>query len=200
MFLHRKENDLGGLCPPPSRRLSGEIGLPVFDHHHGLRHPLGIYNVSPGKIVARFKKVSKELEPYLKVENEKQVKGDWFAPLQDAQERVLYSLDEHVDECYSILDCFFSDRSMRKKNAHVKLFAKHIKPHGDPLDALVNKMKHRNARLRGIVLFLGNQIVPGYFLEGMHPGGAIGPDLNIRNDPGGLTAGLAVYRCDCETR
>ncbi len=188
MLIHLKGNDPGGLCPPASWRLSGEIALPLFSHNHGLRHPLGIYTVSLGKIVERFEKVMKEMEPFLKVENVEQIKDDWVAPLLDAQERLLYSLEEHFDDCYSILDCFFQDKSVRKKNAQVKLFTKRLKPYSDIVGELVNKMKHRNARLRGIILSLGNQIVPGYFLEGVHPDGALGPDLHIHKGPDGLTA------------
>ena len=130
----------------------------------------------------------KELELLLKVKDAEQIKDDWVAPLLDAQEHFLYSLEEHFDDCYSILDCFFPDRSIRKKNAQVKLFTKRLKPYSDLVGALVNKMKHRNARLRGIILSRGNQIVPGYFLEGVHPDGALGPDLHIHKSPGGLTA------------
>ena len=130
----------------------------------------------------------KELELLLKVKDAEQIKDDWVAPLLDAQEHFLYSLEEHFDDCYSILDCFFPDRSIRKKNAQVKLFTKRLKPYSDLVGELVNKMKHRNARLRGIILSLGNQVVPGYFLEGVHPDGALGPDLHIHKSPGGLTA------------
>jgi hypothetical protein len=188
MFLHLKGKTRDGLCPPACSRLSGETGVPLFNDRHGLRHPLGIYNVSIAKIEERFKKVLKELEPFLKVENSKQVKDDWVATLLDAQESLLYSLEEHFDDCFSILDCFFPNSSTRKKNAQVKLFAKRLEPYSDLVGELVNKMKHRNARLRGVILSLGDKVVPGYFLEGVHPDGALGPDLRIHKGPGGLTA------------
>ncbi|MGH7146831.1 MAG: hypothetical protein ACREIJ_02890, partial [Nitrospiraceae bacterium] len=188
MFLQLNENEFGGLCPPASFRLSGELGLPLFNRDHGLRHPLGIYNVSLGKIEERFKKVLNELEPFLKVENAEQIKDNLFPPLLDAQERLLFSLEEHFDDCYSILDCFFPNTSVRKKNAQVKLFVKRMETYSDLIGEIVNKMKHKNARLRGIILSLGTQVVPGYFLEGVHPDGALGPDLHIHKGSGGLTA------------
>lgn len=188
MFLQLDENEPGGLCPPASSRLSGGLGLPLFNRDHGLRHPLGIYNVSVGKIEERFKKVLRELEPFLKVENAEQIKDSLVAPLLDAQERLLYSLEEHFDDCYSILDCFFPTTSVRKKNAQVKLFVKRLEVYSKFVGEIVNKMKHKNARLRGTILSLGDEVVPGYFLEGVHPDGALGPDPHIHKGSGGLTA------------
>ncbi len=169
-------------CPPGLLFLSSDPGTPLYHNKHRLRHPRGIYLSSLHKIEERFAKVCQDLEPFLAVSNAKQVNADWFKPLLSSQEQLLYALDEHFDDCFSIFDCFFPEQSMRKKNHNVKLFIERAKPYMGKIAEVVNKMKHRNAALRGIVLSVGKLVIPGYFLEGVFPNGAVGPDPGIHKD------------------
>lgn len=82
----------------------------LFNLNHGLRHPFGIYGISLGKCAGRFANVIKALDPFLSVVNSRQVRAEWFDPLLDAEERLLYSLEEHFDDCFSVLDCFLQRR------------------------------------------------------------------------------------------
>lgn len=193
MVITLKESDPEGICPASYWRLAGKFNASLFNLNHGLRHPFGIYGISLGKCATRFQNVMQALDPFLSIQNAKQVRAEWFDPLLDAEERLLYSVEEHFDDCFSVLDCFFSESHMRKSNGEVKIFAKRLKPYSKPVGELVNKLKHRNATLRGVLLSQGGEIVPGYFLEGVHPDGSIGPDLSVHGTPYGLTA-FSFYR------
>ncbi|MCI1277553.1 MAG: hypothetical protein LKG23_01080 [Nitrospira sp.] len=188
MVITLRESDPEGICPASYSRLARQLNASLFNLNHGLRHPFGIYGISLGKCAGRFEDVIKALDPFLSVVNSRQVRAEWFDPLLDAEERLLYSLEEHFDDCFSVLDCFFVETNMRKSNGHVKGFAKRLRPYSKPIGELVNKLKHKNARLRGILLSQDSEIVPGYFLEGIHPDGSIGPDPSIHGGPFGLTA------------
>jgi len=183
MIIQLKASSRENLCLSPCELLASN-NLTLHNEAHGLRHPLGIYTVSVGKVAERFEDVLNQLDQLNGTFDPKDTK--WSDKLLREQERLLYALREHIDHCFLVLQCFINTEKERVKNPHVKQFAKHIKNYRDTLGELVNKIKHGGARLCAVLLGDESGSIPGYFLESVHPGGALGPDPSIHKN--GLTA------------
>lgn len=136
--------------------------------------------------------------------------------LPDLQKELLHALQSHIDDCYRILKVIhpypsvaveekFVERWLEKvKHPAYKEFRSAINNYRESFSPIVNKIKHSGGQLRPIMMyprkrgiiartvekdiqiFVKNARIVGYFLEGMQPGGRIGPDFEIH--PGGKTA------------
>jgi hypothetical protein len=179
MQIERCSTDLDGLSPEATEYLSGYRG-PLFHAPLGLRPPLGIYNVSVARVTQRFKAVLEAHERLVTARGfSEPSKPGWEESLLDEQQGLLYALFEHVEDCNNVLKVLFADSSTYYKSAHVRAFKKAIDEYRDLLGRLVNRMKHSQGRLRAIVFWRDRIVLVGYFLEGVRPDGAIGPDIAV---------------------
>lgn len=90
----------------------------------------------------------------------------------------LFCLANYIDGCKSIIKCIYS-----KENAnHTKIsrqFEGIIKPYSNHLMKIVNHIKHRHRSIRILTGSWDNNIIVGYFIEGVINKETIGPDPEI---------------------
>jgi hypothetical protein len=181
MIIQRLSASSGGLCPEALEVLCWEFEASLYHTRLDLRHPLGIYNTSLVSIFESFESVLEELtriaieRPYLNPQSP----DKWEDVLLEHQRRLLYYLMEHMDDCQSILRCFFDPRSDYMADSSVKLFKKSVKSYRDHIGRVVNHIKHSQGRLRPIIFFNGNAGYPGYFVEGLDDTGTLCPAPHI---------------------
>lgn len=168
-------------------RLAPESAMHFLDHD--LRHPLGIYNVSIGRVLSAFEGVLTENDriqsALFNSSGQLDIQG---GPLVEALAELLESMLAHTDDCYHILKTFHPPVTPRKppafaqdwleavKDPAVKGFRDAIREHRDAIAAIVNRMKHSHARLCTIVFHGNGPRIVGYFLEGVDKRGSLGPD------------------------
>lgn len=142
----------------------------------GLRHPLGIYNVSVGALIAAAAQLLDEL--------------DWTSPLigEEAADRVLNSArirnatkslllanGEHLDACEKVLKCYFSSengkyaKARRELRSNLAWYDRHIRTQA-------NHIKHRHSQVRNLCLYNFDVACPAYFIESSTGAEAVGPD------------------------
>ncbi|MET3612486.1 hypothetical protein ABID16_000791 [Rhizobium aquaticum] len=173
-------------------QLQPEINLPAlkalstlregacFDRERDCRHPLGIYNLSIGKICAKIEKCAEKLELYWKENrSEKETKpGKTNDDIIDYIELCLYSAAEHVDDIEEIAKTFFRYDRVYASSKNVVLLKKSIKPLRDEISNFANTIKHTHGRIRlyeTTFFHSGNSInLLGFFVEGWANGG-VGP-------------------------
>lgn len=171
-------------------------------HHsdHGLRHPIGIYSLSFGRVIQAFKMVLDENDKIYQAPTDSNGKCNFeTAALLKAQQELLDALMAHIDDCYQILKALYpANRNGAKKPAQfahqwlsqakhptVELFKEQIHPYRETFAPIDNKMKHEHGRLISIVmrhpnLINGPQIcIAGYFVEGVDSHQMLGPDQEI---------------------
>lgn len=98
-------------------------------------------------------------------------------------EHLLYVLFEYLGECELALRCCFYDDAAFRKSDHAKRYRKVIQNYRTRLGAIVNTIKHNQGRLRLFALYNESVAVPGYFVEGVLPSGAVGPSPNVHSHP-----------------
>jgi hypothetical protein len=108
-------------------------------------------------------------------------------------ESVLYALLEHVDDCRNILRALFDSPASFKSNRSVRKYDEKVRLYRDHLGSVVNAIKHRQGRLRGVSVLNPQLLIPGYYVETAHPDGMIGPDKYIHDN--GDTAFSCYENC-----
>jgi hypothetical protein len=117
---------------------------------------------------------------------------DIYSDLMRAQVNLLYSLREHIDDCHTILMCLVdpdkvnppapgADNFLRAaKFPTLSLFIQPMKRYLDEyLLPVVNRLKHRQGRLRGCSFVAIDSVRVGYFLEEMDESEVAGPSTAL---------------------
>lgn len=158
----------------------------LFHESYGLKHPLAIYNVSFGKIES-------DLQDFFAIY--KSIKVADFISKSQKDEKIketlkryksfLYSLREHLDDCFHIIKSLISPQSQFKDNRNqfdwlkqninipcVITLLKNIDSYKKYLDNIVNELKHNNAILNGLVFFdeTSEDFLLGYYVANVFNG------------------------------
>jgi hypothetical protein len=168
---------------PASSARSGELGL---------RPPIGVYNVGFSRVVSRFERLLPPLEVIAGGQWTEEKLPDYDVTLESF-EAVLCALLEHVDDCRSILRALFDSPASFKSNCSVRKYDERVRLYRDHIGNVVNAIKHRQGRLRGVSVFNPQLLIPGYYVETAHPDGMIGPDKYIHDN--GDTAFSCYENC-----
>jgi hypothetical protein len=175
-----------GLYPIAVEKLKSHFQQPLYYQEHNMRHPLGVYNISVGKVLACFKDVLRELLAVSQIipSNDLRFKD---SDLLKNTERLLHSFMEHFDDCEKILASFFPKGEILSKQPAYNNFQNITQEYRKHIGKVVNYLKHQHGRLRSIVFFTGNDgNCAGYFIEGVDEKGGLGPTPLIHS--GGNTA------------
>lgn len=187
MIIERNSSKGSGLYPQAIEVLELLSEPELCFKEKGLRHPLAIYNVSLGGVLEQFSNVPDKLNMFLKEEAYREKgEGKLREELLKAQEDLLYHLMEHIDDCKNIINCILPPNNKEKINRYILKFIKEIHDYKNHIGNVVNKIKHQQGKLRSFTAFNSKIAIPGYFIEGIHSDGTVGPDKNIHQ--GGTTA------------
>jgi hypothetical protein len=185
----------------------------LFHLQHGLRHPESMYQFSLDKVATTFKKVA---EAYLSKTQEyhgQQSGGFDLTDLLNYQEAFLHAAREHLDDCYLILQTLVDPTSTQKRSrfaeeyvienrlAGAQAFQQSMENHKKTF-RILNKLKHRQGRLRGVSIWTEPGAHIGYFLEEPDSEGRLGPSAEIHPDQGAISfardlpwQSFNIYRC-----
>ena len=184
----------GNFAPVAVNYLGNIPDTMSFHEKHGLRHPFSIYHVSLRAVTEGFTQVLEEYSNELKnYSAETDVK--FFKKLLSAQRNLLYSLREHIDDCYSVFKTLVDPTHVTKKIVftdkylqaaefkELDKFNKSIESYKqDYLSPLVNSLKHSHALLQGFYCHNPSHIRLGYYLEEMGKDTAVGPSTRVHKD------------------
>lgn len=182
----------GNLAPVALDYL-GNIPEHLLHHRqHRLRHPWSLYKISVDQVFTSFTDVLERHDRIRKFVSTADESRE-FELLMSSYKSFLYTLREHIDDCYLVFKTLVSIAASKPvrfqrqflKNAGFKelqpfeeAIAWYLTGHLSPL---VNTLKHHQGRLRWIYFHGSNQLRPGYFLEQVGKEGAVGPSETIHN-------------------
>jgi hypothetical protein len=182
--------------PPITKVLAAIPQEALYHELIGRRAPLAVYNVAVQELWSRLQKVIRCLESMSKYKlpesDQTAIPGlpDMPDTLENYRE-LLYSLMEYLEDCKGILRSLFKSADAFKKNPYVRNYEAEIEQYRDYVGNIVNKIKHNQARLRGVFLYNEDLFVPGFYVEKAIDGDTVGPDSDIHE--GGATA-ISFYR------
>lgn len=202
MRIARSKKQNGTLAPSAVNYLGHIPDDFYFINQHARRSPLGIYNVSIEQLVTNF---SDLLDEYFQArvfirENGKKLPDgeEYYVRLLRAQKELIYSLQAHIDDCYGILASLVDPAIVTGNLARIRFtdrwldaigyptldhFKKSISEYRDSyLGHLVNGLKHRQNRLRGVFFCDAIEARLGYYLEEPDTHGIPGPSFNLHED------------------
>ena len=168
--------------------------------HHGAwpqRHPRTLYTLSSRKVVDSLGLVLKELERETAHFRSTGKQSDYGALLA-AQKALVYTIREHIDDCYSILLSFTDPPTDRSEASRPERYLKIRQLPGlrrfevtlrdylvDHLAPLVNGLKHRAAILHPVIQWDVRDLTSarlGYYLEEVSEGELTGPSWRVHRD------------------
>jgi hypothetical protein len=197
-----------GTIAPCALNYLGEIPSQfLYLNQHARRHPLGIYNVSLeqvekdfDKLLTRYFESLKFLRGNIHIDGNliKDNLNEGYDDLLLAQKGVIHSLRAHIDDCYSVLATFIDPTNISGKPANTNFTDRWLKSlnfsslgsfndsissyKNDYLAPLVNGLKHRQSRLRGLFFYKYDDVRIGYYLEDSDIDGIPGPSPNVHKD------------------
>lgn len=211
MNINRKTYRDGNLYPAVLNYLKLLPDEVLFHSEYSEYHPYSIYHRSLQKIVRAFKNVLDEMDNISQsLLDSKENFTYRLEKLPGLQEELLYSTQSHFDDCYRVLKTLHPPINSTTRNAEqwleaakhptYKDFRNNVKTYKESFALIINKIKHGGALLRPVVIFARgkgvivtdmangfqqwpkNFRISGYFLEGMQPDGAVGPDPEIHQE------------------
>jgi hypothetical protein len=148
-------------------------GLP----NEGLRHPLGIYNVSAANAISATLNVIAELDIVFQMEgktaSEYVVKED---RLRQLTKTLLLANGDHIDACEKVLKCYAQNDNGKVFRKIKDNFRSSLSPYEKHVMVQANHLKHRHSQIRSICLYTDSLVVPGYFVESSINSETVGPD------------------------
>lgn len=172
--------DFGKQAPPSLEAIPALASISAEGCNHlrnGLRPPLGIYNVSVGRVCDKVVRLCHRLEGYFRPEGTlatNPARDDLMQEVLDYLELTLYAAAEHVDDIDSIAAGFFPSVALRDRNPDFRSLNKSIKAHKRFIASAANFIKHQQARLRLFSMEFShagrNGTLHGYFIEGVSDG------------------------------
>ncbi|WP_298015535.1 hypothetical protein [uncultured Castellaniella sp.] len=169
--------------------------------HNGLRMPLGIYNISVGRVTDKISRLSSKLENYFdkvrSVNPESQNNyDDEMQEVVDYIELALYAAAEHVDDIDSIATWFFKNRTLRDRDQAYRQLQKAIKKNKKFVAAAANAIKHQQSRIRIFSMEYSQAsasgCLHGYFIEGVVDG-VVGPSATFHRHQAVFSVNTLVW-------
>lgn len=202
MRIERSIKKNGTLAPSAINLLRQIQSQHQFLHERARRSPLAVYNVSVEQLLSDFVAVLdayQETADFIATKRKAAPGGDThYESLLAAQKSLIHSLQAHIDDCYSILASLVDPTTVRTNASTIRFTDKWLDRVGFPtilqfrdavsecrndrLAPLVNGLKHRQNRLRGLYFENANEVRLGYYLEEPDVNGVIGPSAAIHED------------------
>ena len=202
MRIVRSKTQDGTLGPSALNYLGNIPDSCYFLNQHARRPPAGIYNVSIEQLVTDFSTLLNQYfstREFIRNNVEQLPNGeDYYEGLLKAQKDLIHSLQAHVDDCYAILATLIDPASVPSRVTRIRFTDRWLDSIGFPtlngfknaiseyrdgyLAHLVNGLKHRQNRLRGIFFHNSREVRLGYYLEEPDSAGIPGPAFNLHDD------------------
>jgi len=208
MNIKRSLSEDGSLAPIALSYLDALPESYVHLHEHARRHPLGIYNVSLDqlekdfdRLFASYRACVNELKGNVRVDGdlvEDNLNKAGYIDLLQCQKHLIHSLRSHIDDCYAVLSSLVDPATSNIKPAEITFTDKWLKAvkfsslksfnddiafyKNKYLGPIVNGLKHRQCRLRGLFFYRYFDIRLGYYLEDSDRDGIPGPSPDVHKD------------------
>ena len=164
-MITRLSSDPGGLRPDVVELLST---IPLTASRHTeleVRPPAAAYNSSLQDVFSAFSACLDVVDAF--PQNTRWIREvqDWEREIVPRIERLLYKLAEHLEHCLHIATSLLPEGSSNRKDHRIKVYESGVTSYKKHVAAVVNAIKHKQRRIRGIVMYEDDQYSLGYYIE-----------------------------------
>ena len=193
MEIKRSLTTHGNLAPVALDYLGSIPENLLYHRQHRLRHPWSLYKISLDQVFTGFEDVverHRKIQSFVSTPDETRQ----FQLLMSSYKNFLYTLREHIDDCYLVFKTLVAPKSSKPSRFQTQFLRnagfKELEPFEDAiawykqdhLAPLVNNLKHHQGRLRWLYFHGSGEFRPGYFLEQVGDDGAVGPSQTIHKN------------------
>lgn len=164
----------------------------------GLRHPLGMYNVSLASVISSAFELLDDLDKAGQLVGKSASDRVLAVPtLANTTKQFLLSNAEHVDACEKVVSAYLPSKDKPRLKKAKEVLRGNLGWYEKHVMAQANHIKHRHAQVRNLCLYTNALAVPGYFIEGAIGPEAVGPDPQIHtgNTAFSYARELRVFVC-----
>lgn len=168
-----------GYYPQVISTLNGIADESIFNVEHGLMHPVDVFLTTFNDSIESALRLTKRINSIIsskaenlnfEIEEIDDIRVDIF--------NLLFFSANLIESCQSIIKSLFekdskiAGKAAREFNDLTREYRAHV-------SKIVNFIKHQHRRIRPITATWDNQIIVGYYVEGVVAKNVIGPDPNI---------------------
>lgn len=168
----------------------------VYGHEHMLSHPADIFILTfrdAIECINRLAKVVNETTESVKFGNK--IKDDHLTEIRRQVFDLLFYTGNFVEGCQSIIKCLFKkgDKNLTKA---ARTFKENVEDYTKHASQLINKVKHQHRRPRTFTFTRddNDDIIIGYYLEGLVKKNTLGPDPELHKTYKNNLTGFSLNR------
>jgi hypothetical protein len=165
----------------------------------GLRHPVGIYNVSIQTVVEALKNAIDAAFAHRHAERGGDHEKECSRKLEQSLDHLLDATTEHFEDARSIVRVMFDDRGERAWKKALASFDSLVREARDFPARQANAIKHKQARIRLIRADAPDATIVGYFIDGVDAKGAVGPSPYVHIGNTAFSLGRTFRTLACGT-
>jgi len=166
----------------------------VYGHEHQLSHPADIFLITFRDAIDCINTLAKSVNRLAKTfEQGGGINDDSLVAIRHQVFELLFYTGNFVEGCQSIIKSLFprGDKQLVKV---AREFKGNVENYTSHASQLINKVKHQHRRPRIFTFKNGNEIVVGYYLEGLVSRGILGPDPELHKSYNGVRTGFSLNR------
>lgn len=163
----------------------------------GLRHPVGMYNVSIDAAVSALNEAIDAALEYRSAVQESEHERECAKKLERSIDHLLDATTEHFDDMKSIVRVMFDERGEKAWKRALAEFDALLRQARDFPARQANEIKHKQARIRLIRADAPGVAVVGYFIDGVDANGAVGPSPYVHTGNTAFSLGRVFRTLAC---
>lgn len=187
---------LAGYYPEVLSILSSIEDSSLFHEDKNLSHPADIFLLAFNDVIECAHRLSKRVNAEVgRIKSFESVGSDALDDLRIDIFNLIFYTSNFIEACQSIIKSLFMEGGKSKEFAKaVREFGENTKPYRDHTSKIINEIKHQHRRIRPFTYAGNNNLIIGYFVEGLVQPNTIGPEPKIHEKYNGVNTGISVNR------
>ncbi|EGQ8127573.1 hypothetical protein ACEUKD_08540 [Vibrio diabolicus] len=159
-----------------------------------LNHPLDVFYFTFTDVIKSVSRLTSRFEKDIKKrKNNSQFKPDDIEEYSVDIFNTIFYLSNFIEACQSIIKSVCHDEAKLKTKA-ARQFNESTKEYRSHISTIINEIKHKHRRVNTFSYAWDNNLIIGYYIEGVAGKGVLGPDPLIHKDFNGLKTGFSLNR------
>lgn len=168
----------------------------VFHEDHNLSHPGDLFLLTFNDVIECAHRLATRVN--CEVENiriTRHIEDEKIDAIRIEVFNFLFYCANFIESCQSIIKSLFKDGGKDKAFTRAaREFTDNTRPYREQISKIINLIKHQHRRIRPFSFSWENNLIIGYFVEGLLAPNVLGPDPQVHKQYNGLNTGISINR------